>query len=76
MKYQVSEEDFKKHVDDIVEFYRKDNWDMPPLIIYREGDKYELSDGNHRYEALKKLGIIQYWVIIWETIRKEIYEKN
>jgi hypothetical protein len=28
-------------------------------------NKYELNDGNHRLEALKKLGINQYWVIIW-----------
>ena len=40
---------------------------MPPLIINRKDYMYELTDGNHRFEALKKLGIDKYWIIIWET---------
>jgi len=27
------------------------------------------NNGNHRYEALKKSGITDYWIIIWETVR-------
>ncbi|MDR2972933.1 MAG: ParB/RepB/Spo0J family partition protein [Bacteroidales bacterium] len=68
MKFQVSEEYFKKRVNDIAIFFKKGNWDMPPLIVNRAGNRYELNDGNHRYEALKKIGITRYWVIIWETI--------
>ena len=68
MKYPVPEESFIKRVNNIISSYSKGDWDMPPLIVNRNGNKYELNDGNHRYEALKKLGIDQYWVIFWETI--------
>jgi hypothetical protein len=68
MKFQVPEESFVKYVDAIALAYKNRGWDMPPLIVYREGNKFELNDGNHRYEALKKLKINQYWVIIWDTI--------
>ena len=67
MKWQVPEISFNKHVDGIASFYSTGNWDMPPLIVYRDDNGYELNDGNHRYEALKRLGINEYWVIIWET---------
>jgi hypothetical protein len=68
MKFQVPEEPFTRHVDNIALTYKKGDWDMPPLIVNRIGNILELNDGNHRYEALKKMGINQYWVIIWETI--------
>jgi hypothetical protein len=67
MKFKIPEEVFLKRVEDIISVYKKGDWDMPPLIINREDNNYELNDGNHRFEALKKLGINQYWVIIWET---------
>ena len=41
---------------------------MPPLIVSIEDGSFVLNDGNHRFEALKQLGIREYWVIIWETI--------
>jgi hypothetical protein len=69
MKYQVSEESFINRVNDIAAKFNKGNWDMPPLLVNHDKNGYELNDGNHRYEALKKLKINQYWVIIWETIK-------
>jgi hypothetical protein len=68
MKFKIPEEIFQKRVEGIVSAYKKGEWDMPPLIINRKDNDYELNDGNHRFEALKKLGINQYWVIIWETV--------
>ncbi|MCL2254448.1 MAG: ParB/RepB/Spo0J family partition protein [Lachnospiraceae bacterium] len=67
MKYQISEASFRERVKRIASFYHEGNWDMPPLIINHFDDKYELNDGNHRFEALKMLGIDKYWVIVWET---------
>jgi hypothetical protein len=67
MKYRVPASDFNKKIKGIIENFQKNIYDMPPLIINRNADKYELSDGNHRFEALKKLGIKEFWVIIWET---------
>ena len=68
MKYQVDNENFIKRVNKIVDKYLKGDWDMPPLIINRNGKNFELNDGNHRYEALKKMRVREYWIIIWETI--------
>jgi len=69
MKWQIPESGFIKHVDGIASFYNTGNWDMPPLIVQLDKNRYELNDGNHRYEALKKLGITKYWVLIWETVK-------
>ncbi len=68
MKYQIPKDCFGKRVYKIAEKYAAGGWDMPPLIIGREQNIFTLNDGNHRYEALKTLGIIKYWVIVWETV--------
>jgi len=68
MKYQVESDRFFRHVDAIVARYSMGDWDMPPLIIEFEKGKYILNDGNHRYEALRKIGVEEYWVIVWETL--------
>ena len=70
MKYQAPEKSFIRHVNNMALTYKEGGWDMPPLIVYRKGSTLELNDGNHRYEALKILGIKQYWVIMWETINE------
>jgi len=73
MKFSIREGDteqikwFWLNTGGIMERYRAGNWDMPPLIIEDWGGEYELSDGNHRLEALKMLGVKEYWVIIWKT---------
>ena len=46
----------------------------PPLIVHFYDHKWELNDGNHRHEAYKRLGIIEYPVIVWIT-EKEEYEE-
>jgi len=67
LKYQISASGFRKNVKAIMKKFKTGNWDMPPLIINRVNGAYELNDGNHRYEALRKLGVCAYWIIIWET---------
>jgi len=70
MEYNIPEDNteqikkFWKNIKEISERYKAGNWDMPPLIIYEENEnEYEIYDGNHRLEALKMLGINEYWVI-------------
>ena len=41
------------------------DYNLPPLIVEYKDNKLNLVDGNHRYSALKKLGINKYYVIIW-----------
>ena len=52
------------------ERFKNGNWDMPPLIVDGKiiNNKHEINDGNHRFEALKMLGIKEYWVILWRTL--------
>ena len=68
IRWQIPVEGFFAKVEAMIKKYEGGSWDMPPLIINRRDHMYELNDGNHRFEALKQLGIDQYWVVIWETI--------
>ena len=68
MKYRVDEAGFNKRVQDIMARYRSGSWDMPPLIVQDCGGHYDLNDGNHRYEALTRLGISAYWTVVWSTV--------
>lgn len=48
---------------------------MSPLIVHylieNGNDYFELNDGNHRLEAYKRLGIEEYYVIVWITEKDE-----
>ena len=50
---------------------------MPPLIVHyliengKTEEEFELNDGNHRLEAYSRLGIEEYYVIIWITEKNE-----
>ena len=74
LKYSIREDDkeqikwFWFNTGGIHEKYRAGNWDMPPLIVNDDGGVYELNDGNHRLEALKMLGVKEYWVIFWKAL--------
>jgi len=43
----------------------ENGWDVPPLIIWYKDHELQISDGAHRYEALKKANFKKYWVIFW-----------
>ena len=68
MKWQIPEEPFWRHVSELAERYKTGAWDMPPLIVEELDGTFVLNDGNHRYEALRSLGIHEYWVIVWKTV--------
>jgi len=69
LKWQIDAAGFNERVSKIMTRYEQGDWDMPPLIINLTDGEYELNDGNHRYEALSRLGIESHWVIIWETVK-------
>ena len=71
LKWQIDENGFNWRVGKIMERYENEGWDMPPLIINCQDGIYELNDGNHRFEALSRLGIKNHWVVFWETIHEE-----
>ena len=68
MKWTIDADGFNERVGKIMARYQTGDWDMPPLIIELKDGEYDLNDGNHRYEALTRLGIEEHWVIIWETV--------
>lgn len=76
MKYRVNGRWFEKHVSELEEVIQREK-DMPPLIVHylitdenTEGE-FELNDGNHRFEAYKRLGIEEWYVIVWITEKYE-----
>jgi hypothetical protein len=70
MKYRVNAEWFEKHVQDLVGVISSEK-DLPPLIVNYVDDRFELNDGNHRFEAYSRLGIKDYSVIVWITEKPE-----
>ena len=54
---------YEEVVEDMSSNYK--DYNFPPLIVEYKDDKLYLTDGNHRYSALRKLGIDKYYVIIW-----------
>lgn len=73
MKWQIPEENFNWKVSQLMEVIEKGT-DLPPLIVHYGDDGFELNDGNHRHEAYKKLGIEEYFVIVWITEKEEYSE--
>lgn len=61
-------------MSDLMEVIKREK-DMPPLIVHflveNGKDYFELNDGNHRLEAYQRLGIEEYYVIVWITEKYE-----
>lgn len=76
MKWQINREWFEKHVNRLMEVLQKET-DMPPLIVHfltddgKADGEFELNDGNHRLEAYSRLGITEYYAIVWITEESE-----
>jgi len=73
MKYRVDKVWFEKHVAELTEAVWA-NRDMPPLIAHFVDGGFELNDGNHRFEACRRLGLEEYPFIIWITEEAECEE--
>ena len=71
IKYTIHEGRFESHVENMMKSYKK-GWKVPPLIINFSEGKFEINDGNHRFEALIRLGLESYPVIIWTTGSQDI----
>lgn len=70
MKYRVNAEWFEEHVTKLENVIRREE-DMPPLIVHFVDGQFELNDGNHRFEAYSRLGVEEYYVIVWITEKHE-----
>jgi hypothetical protein len=43
----------------------EEGWEPPPLLAEYQDGRLLLQDGNHRYEALVRIGAPSAWVLIW-----------
>ncbi len=70
MKYKVDRAGFEARVSGIMEAM-ENGTDIPPMMIHylieNSTPVFELTDGNHRYEACSRLGITEFPVILWIT---------
>lgn len=65
---------YNKVVDRMENDFNGNNF--PPLILEYKDDKFYLTDGNHRYSALRNLGVSKYYSIIWGNKELENKMKN
>lgn len=70
MKYRVNADWIEQHVTKLESVIQSDK-DMPPLIVHFVDGQFELNDGNHRLEAYSRLGVKEYYVILWITEKHE-----
>lgn len=70
MKFRTNVTWFEKHVTELESVIKRES-DMPPLIVHFVDGEFELNDGNHRLEAYSRLGIKEYYVIVWITEKQE-----
>lgn len=73
MTFRIDKGGFEWRVSEI-RSRMESGWDVPPLIINYSDNKFELTDGNHRYEAFIRSGHKECNVIIWIT-RQEDYQQ-
>ena len=70
MKWIIPKKSFEKKVSELQKVIFE-NDDMPPLIVHYVAGEFELNDGNHRLEAYSRLGVAEYYVIVWITEKEE-----
>jgi hypothetical protein len=54
--------EFERRVETMMRLF-KEGWDAPPLFVHVH--TLRLVDGNHRREALLRLGRRTYWAVMW-----------
>jgi len=70
MKWRMDPVSWERRVGNLVRVMRTEQ-DMPPLIVQYGDGEFELNDGNHRFEALTRLGEQEHYFIVWITEPEE-----
>ena len=72
MEYRTSQEAWEMHVAAIMAVEPEQ---LPPIIVeYRGRCPLRLSDGSHRYEALRRRGADSVWALIWCNSESDFIE--
>lgn len=70
MEYQLSEGSFNETVRRVQAYIEQWN-SMHPLICQFKDNVLSIRDGNHRHEALRRLEIKKYWILVRTDTEKE-----
>jgi len=62
MLFTESTEKWEQRVEDFMTILQESR-ELPPLIVTDIWQDWQLSDGSHRHEALRRLGVDSYWTI-------------
>ena len=73
MEYRESLEDWNKKVDSLIGHIQSDG-ELAPFIAQYSQDIFSIRDGNHRHGAYEKLGLEEYWTLIW-CDSEEVFEE-
>ena len=73
MRFRVSKAGFERKVASLMATMSVDK-DLPPLIANYANGEFVLNDGNHRFEARRRLGLESCFVIIWASSEWEYNE--
>lgn len=64
MKFREPRDKWEKRIDHFVKCI-KNGETLPPIIATDYWDGIHISDGTHRFEALKNQNILKYWTIFY-----------
>lgn len=70
MEYRVDAAGFEAHVAELQRAVLA-GAGLPPLIANYHAGEFVLNDGNHRLEALRRLGIRRGWVVVWVSSEQD-----
>jgi hypothetical protein len=60
----VDDDYWDDRVDDMAERIEGDDWEPAPVIVVYRNGEFELEDGNHRLESLRRTGRREAWAIV------------
>ena len=60
--WPVPPAEFERRIETMLRLF-EEGWDAPPLFVHMH--TLRLVDGNHRREALLRLGRRTYWAVMW-----------
>lgn len=70
MEFRQDAEGWEIGIQAMMESLEK-GWTPAPFILTFDDKGISLRDGNHRYEALKRMGHEEHWVFIWCNNEKD-----
>lgn len=74
LMWSENSQKWDKRINDIIELIK--SWsDCPPLMVWYNNWAYTIADWSHRYEAMKRLWINEYWTSVWYE-NKEDFDKK